>query len=87
MVVRVLKMRVRVCVWVVVSCVVCGLCRGVWCVLCGVWLCVVWCVWLWCGTLKTYVPVCGVQNVPVCTGNMPTRVKHVGVLPVHTETF
>ena len=28
-----------------------------------------------------------VQNVPVCTGNMPTCFFHVDMLPVHTGTF
>ena len=28
-----------------------------------------------------------VQNVPVCCVNMPTCIKHVGMLPVHTGTF
>ena len=131
-----------VCVRVVVSCVVCGLCRGMWlCEVvsavrgCSVWRCVVavvccvsvmrcvrvvcvlvclslcvfcvclcWCavvcgsfVWcvlcgvvcgcVWCGvccgvaTLKTSVcvhstrPRVCVQNVPVCTGNMPTHTR------------
>ena len=28
-----------------------------------------------------------VQYVPVCTGSMPTCIKHVGMLLVHTGTF
>ena len=35
---------------------------------------------------STRLRVC-VQNVPVCTGNMPTWKKRVGMLPVHTGTF
>ena len=57
--------------------------------LCGVVCCCVWCLCLWvCAVClvwknrRVYI-----RNVPVSTGNTSTCVKHVGVLPVHTETF
>ena len=60
-----------VCVRVVVSCVVCGLCRGVWCAVCGV----VWCRGLLCVRdalcaccvrVGVRVGVCGVWSCVVC---------------------